>query len=285
VNRSRSSIVGLLTLVAGVSACGGGGENRADVVIPIVADQAPARFDEFAATAGELGAEVTTWCGAADGAGQATIATVEQAQTEWYALKPFWFGPVMDRRSQFIVNFRTDPAGIDELLAAADPVDAATLRDFVGADKRGLEALVYLLGAPADPRRCDYASGIADLVGEEAQAVADEWTTYGPSLVTDEMTANDAIRDIVSNAVFALREIEKDGTPAIESGLLAGARAAVLGEGDATALTTLIDDATVTQLTSEFDAADAASAEQTLATTVVSELGITLNFSDADGDG
>ncbi len=116
-------------------------------------------------------------------------------------------------------NFRVDPEGIDELLASDEAVDPDSLRTLVGADQRGLGALALLVTGEPDERRCEYAQGIADLVAEEARAVADDWADYGPALVTDDTTANDAIRDIVSNAAFALREAAMDPAPEIERGI------------------------------------------------------------------
>ena len=178
----------------------GGGPSRADVVSPIVADAVPARFDAYATRTDELQAAVDAWC---EQGGSAPTTDVAETRSAWYALKPFWAGPVMERRSQYLMNFRVDTEGIEQLLASDDPVDPDSLRQTVGADQRGLGALAVLLGGEPDPRRCAYVLGIADMVAREAHALAEEWHGYGASLVSDESTANDAIRDIVSNATFA----------------------------------------------------------------------------------
>ena len=107
----------------------------------------------------------------------------------------------------------------------------------------------------------------------------------GPALVTDDTTANDAIRDIVSNAAFALREVAMDPAPEIERGLIEGARLAMLGETGDAGLSPLLSDELVARLSDELAAGDAEAAELSLSVDAVSELGITLNFSDADGDG
>ena len=153
--------------VVALPACGGGGPSRSEVVEPIVSTEVPARFEAFAGTATDVSTAVTAWCVQGAPAPSAEIAT---ALEEWYALKPFWFGPVMDRRAQFLVNFRVDPEGIDELLASDEAVDPDSLRTLVGADQRGLGALALLVTGEPDERRCEYAQGIADLVAEEARS-------------------------------------------------------------------------------------------------------------------
>jgi hypothetical protein len=186
------------------------------------------------------------------------------------------------------VYYPADPDGIAELLESNDPVDASYLLERVAADKRGLGALSVLLTDDPSPRRCDYALGIADLVADEASALARDWAEFGPSAIGGDATANDAIRDIVSNATFALRESEMDPPPppAIEQGLLDGVRVAMLGTApDQPGLSPLLDEDLVARLTDELDRDDAAAAALTLSVDVASDLGITLNFSDADGDG
>ena len=276
-----------LAIVPALAACGGSGPSRADVVEPIVGEQIPARFDAFAATAEDLNADVTDWC---ESGGPAPTAEVADAIDQWYGTKPLWSGPVMERRSQFVVHFHVDPEGVAELLASDDPVDSATLRDFVGADQRGLGALAELLAGVPDERRCAYALGIAGLVAEEAGAVADEWHDFGPGLVTDDSSANDVIRDLVSNTSFALRDAAMDPEPAYADGLVDGARWTMLGDDVASddgtgGLSPLLSDDVVDRLTNELDAGDLAAAQLTTSVDAVSELGVTLNFSDADGDG
>jgi predicted lipoprotein len=283
---SRASV--LVTAALSLAACDDGGPSRAEVLQPIMAEQVPARFEQFATTTDNVRENVEAWCDA--GAVTPTVA-IDQALTEWYALKPFWSGPVMERRSQYAINFRTDPDGIAEVLASVEPVDAAYLRERVGADKRGLGALQVLTSEPPDPRRCGYALGVAELVAAEARNVADDWAEFGPAAVGDDAAANDAIRDIVSNATFALRDMEMDPPPEPEvaSGLLAGVQQAMLGDSEADqqrrGLAPLLPDEISTRLSDELTRGDSTAAELTLSVDVASELGITLNFSDADGDG
>jgi hypothetical protein len=201
-------------------------------------------------------------------------------------LVPFWFGPVDDRRSAFVVDPRVNAADVDELLAGDEPVDAASLRDLAGADQRGLGTVEHLLATPPSERGCDYASGATALIVEEGAALTEDWTTFGPTLAPDDAQANDSLRDIVSGALRAVEMAgDEPGTPGTAA-RLAGARWALLGDGDdITGVAPLLADATVEQLAAEFDAADAMALERTIVTEVVSELGISVNFSDADGDG
>ena len=277
--------VGLVALVAGAAACGGDdAPTRADVVASITDDAVAARYAEFDAAAAGLGDAVDDWC--AGGPADAVVTQVAGVRSEWLELVPFWFGPVDDRRSVFIVDPRVNVEDVDELAAGVEPVDATSLRDLAGADQRGLGAVEHLAAGEASERACEYASGATALVVEEGAALADEWTSFGPTLAGSEEQANDSLRDIVSGALRAIEMAgEEPGTPGAAA-RLAGARWVLLGDGNENSgLAPLLADSTVEQLTAEFDAADAMALERTIVTEVVGELGISVNFSDADGDG
>ncbi len=282
----RAGLVAMAAgLVGAMASCGGDdAPTRADVVASMTDEAVAARFTEFDVAAETLSGTVDGWCGGASA--DALISQVAAVRGEWLELAPFWFGPVDDRRSVFIVDPRTNSDDIDELVAGDEPVDATSLRDLAGADQRGLGAVGHLAVGEASDRACAYAAGAAALVVEEGAALADEWASFGPTLAGSDEQANDSLRDIVSGA---LRSIEMAGEEPDAPGAdarLAGARWVLLGDGDQfVGLAPLLADSTVDQLTAEFDAADVMALERTIVTEVVSELGISVNFSDADGDG
>jgi hypothetical protein len=133
---------------------------------------------------------------------------------------------------------------------------------------------------------------VAELVAEETQLLAADWTDYGPQQSADEAAANDALELIVNESLFALDAMRRQPAPT-DAVKLAGVRWALLGDGsdESLGITELLDDDVVERLESEFTAAktleDGALNEvgRTLTTNVVSTLGLSVQFSDADGDG
>ena len=272
----------LITVVL-LAGCSDDGPSRSDAVGELTQAAVPARYAQLAELAEPLPAEVAAWC--ADGDATALTAVIGDVRAAWLAQSPFWSGPVMDRRSRFAIDPTANPGTIDELVAGDQPVDATSLRDLSSASQRGLGAIEYLVTTAPTERTCAYATGAAVLVTDETAAVADEWQTFGPSLAADDETANMALRDVVSDALGALRIVKDDPEAAGNDARVAGVRWLLLGDDVAPGLAPLLSDATVEQLIAEFDGEAVNEYERTIASSVVGELGITVNFSDADGDG
>ncbi len=299
MNISRRTVaIGLICVLA-LAACGGdSGPSRAEAIAAITSSVVPARYDAFATRAEQLTAATDAWCTDADGG--ALAAEVEATRLEWVSVSPFWFGPVMERRSRFIVDPTVTADQVSEIIEGSDPLDAATLRNLYGADQRGLGAIDQLVdivgdGDPAE-RECEYAKASAGLVAEEAAALAAAWSDQGADFAADDEAANDAIESMVNEVLFGLVTLENDPDVAAATAKLAAMRWAILGEsnastGDVDGLAPLLDDEIVEQLATEFDAAadldgDALMVlETTITTNVVSALGLSIQFSDADGDG
>ena len=300
--RRRTPATRVILGVAGalaVGACGGdSGPSRADAVSAMTVEAVPARYETFAVEAESLTAAADTWC--ADGDADALRSEVESTRLSWVSVAPFWFGPVMERRSRFVVDPTVTAEQITAILDGTDALDAASLRDLYGADQRGLEAIDQLTELVGDAvptqRECEYAMASAGLVAEEAAALATAWADQGADFGADDDAANDAIESMVNEVLFGIVTLENDPNVEAATAELAAMRWALLG--DATASTTdidgiapLLDDEVVTQLTTEFAAAadldgDALRAlETTISTNVVSALGLSVQFSDADGDG
>lgn len=297
MTRRRSRM--LVTLVVAsflAGACADDGRSRAEVVGEQTAAVVPERFEVLDEAAETLARDVAVWCeaGVPDVDDEAVVAGVATVRERWQALAPYWFGPAMDRRSRAIIDPDARSDDVAELLAASVPLDPATLRDSYGADQRGLGAIALLVEraatTPDGGRVCEYAAATADLVHEETSALVDEWRAYGPALDDDDQTANEALGGIVNETLFALDRLDMEDRRDVATAMASGIGDALAG------LSPLLSDDVVGRLEDEIDTVrrsvgtarlgDAVDElETTLATNVVSSLGLSIQFSDADGDG
>ncbi len=280
-----------LACAIALAACGSSSPDRAAVVGDMTGTAVPARYSQLAGEAAVLTEQVGEWCETGDG-----TAVREQSATvqgEWVGLAPFWFGPVMDRRSRFIIDPSARADDVDELLASDATIDPAALRERFGADQRGLQALDVVLDADErTDRHCTYALAIAALISEETQLLADDWATFGPEQSTDDTAANDALEQIVNESLFGIDAMARQSV-AGDPDKLDGVRWAIIGDGTAamSGLSGLLNDDVVEQLEAEFDAAKSLEPDalfeldRTITTNIVSALGLSVQFSDADGDG
>lgn len=288
----------VLTAALLFTACGDAGSNRADAVAAITAEAVPSRFGQFAEVAEMLDNDAAEWC--RSGRPEPLLASVESVRVAWVSLLPFWFGPVVDRRSRFIVDPTVTEDDVAQLLDGNEPIDAVSLRDLYGADQRGLGAIEQLVdivdGSEPTGRECEYVAGSAELVAEEAAALSADWMVAGPQFAADEAAANESIEAMVNEILFGIVGLADASDAAAASSKLEGMRWAILGDQmpgsrNAGGISSLLDADVVEQLAAEFDAAtgldaDAVRAvEVTITTNVVSALGLSVQFSDADGDG
>jgi predicted lipoprotein len=295
--------------VAVMTSCGDDGPSRADVLGDYAVDVARPAYDAFATSAGDLAAAVAAACDEpSPESTTATLADVDSLRLDWMRLRAMSTGPVMDRRSDALVDWPIRAADIESFVESAEP-DAITseiVAKNVGADTRGLTALRFVLASDeagerlADAAWCDYAEAVAAVVADEATVVAEAWVELGDQFGDDdaadgwlEMVVNDDI-----NVVHKLTEEPRDLGDAPPD--VAADRAAQLGGlADVwSALGELLDDDLAERLSAEIEAARAAYAdgdldqgrelsrevEATLATEVAAHLDVTIGFSDADGD-
>jgi Imelysin len=297
----KSAPLAIVIATVLLAACSGDdGPGRAETLEPITATAVPARFAAWSADSVALVDALDAACATAAGDGSVAdqqlvddaLAQADVVRFGWAELEPFWFGPAADRRSKYLIDWEIAPTEVDAIVAGSEPIDAASVRDVIGADQRGLEAVEHLFAGPVDARRCAYATAIGAVIVEEADALAAEWTTFGPTLATDDAAANDALTDIVSESLFVTSSVGDSDGGELQAHRLAGVRWVMLGDGDVSGLAPLFGDDVVEQLTSELDAAaadpsgePAMNVQRTIETNVVSELGIPVKFSDADGDG
>lgn len=279
---ARFGVVALAGALA-LSACGDSGPSRSDVVSSMADEVVPARYAEAAELAADVVPAVEVWC---DGGGpDEALAAIDAARGAWIELRPFSFGPANDRRSMFIIDPQVRVEDVDALGEEGIAVDADSLRELAGADQRGWGAVEHLVMGETTERRCAYALGAATLVADELAALADDWVDYGPTLGADDEAANVALRNIVSESLFAAQMVTDEPDPVLDAHRLNGIRLALLGAGPDEGITLLLSDDLAERLGAELDAADAMDVQVTISTDIVGELGTTVNFSDADGDG
>jgi len=278
----RRAVASALVSSVAIAGCGDGGPSRADVVGASTDEVVPARYADAAALADDVVVAVDAWC---DGDEPAVVAeAVASARAAWVELRPFSFGPANDRRSMFVIDPQARTVDVDALGEGGQDVDAESLRELAGADQRGWAAVEHLADGEATDRRCDYARGAAELSATELALLAEDWTTYGPSLGEGD-AADVALRNIVSESIFSSQMAVDEPDPVLDIHRLNGVRLALLGDGVTDGIAPLLSDDLVGRLGAELDAVDAMAVQITISTDVVGELGTTVNFSDADGDG
>ncbi|MEM8705181.1 MAG: imelysin family protein [Actinomycetota bacterium] len=343
--RIRSCLLFVVALLA--ASCGSGGPDRADTLAALADEHVVPAYVAFAADASSLRDATDALCAQPS---EATLATARDAMIEarasWKATEAMWVGPVMDRRSFTLIDWRTSTDQIESLIANTDlTIDPDLLAKSIGSDQRGLGALEYLLfteptlAALDDDRRCAYVSGLAVVMDDEAQGIVDTWTVgldgEAPFTEVFPVENNRHLDALVNDQLIMLRKMasaelggalgfmsSEPGPQALIEGpagigrtdlvqRLAGLRVSLIGDGDG-GVGPNLSDGLVERLTTSLDAADAALAAVAdgplratfdddpaslsslrdvldelrgiIATEVVSELGVAVGFSDADGD-
>ena len=302
---TKRTAVGALVVVGLLTGCSGG-TDRGDVLADL-ATQGAETLEALPEVAAAATAAVETACASGEKADfDAAAEDVAAAQTRWHEAEAFWVGPATDLRSNSIVDWPANAQDVDDLVAAEEPatIDVDYLAAYVGADTRGYGAVLTLLEqAPLDERQCDYANAATALAESGIDAVTAAWTDPDDGEpYRDELADPEVGIDAVVNHLLALLT-NKDAanwearSNSVED-LLFGP------EGDS-GLSALLDDDLTAQLRTETDelisatkdgeaAADDEPSEAalaamnelraTVATQVVAELGVTVTFSDADGD-
>ena len=357
VNRSGTGFrpaVALVVVVgavcaAAVAACGAGAPDRSDVLGDLADDVIVPAYERLAVSTEALAGATAELCSTLDPDDWAAARrALGEARADWSYSEAMWVGPVMERRSWAVIDWPISPSEIENLIADTTvEIDYDRLARRIGADQRGLGAVDYLLGPPgaadlddlADPRRCAYLAGVAEVAAAEAALLPADWTAdfegEGPYRAVFVDSDGSGLDDVVNDAVFlleaitdlelgaALGEMGREADPSRiaegPAGLgaadladrLEGLRAVLIGPDDAGGLNPLLGDDLTGRLAARFASAAAAVAaiepplldavatspqtvsaaraaikdlQITIATEVVSRLGVTIGFSDADGD-
>lgn len=281
---SRSALVAA-AVASIVTACGGAEPpSRPEVLTNLANEVIVPGYAEAASAIRALDTVTRRLCATPDEVhlAEARVALAE-ARQGWKRIEAAWVGPVMDRRSWARIDWPINEEEIRELIddTSVPTVDAAYIKDYVGADQRGLGTVELLLGGDVDSltgRPCDYLRSAVLVADEEIQAVLALWTEGGAI----EMLAAGNVDPLVNDALFltrrmgdmelggALGALERDAEPeaivegprglGVEDGLarLAGLRAVLLGTDGAGGLSPLLTDELVERLDADLTAAEAA---------------------------
>jgi predicted lipoprotein len=305
---TRLVVVALACAVV-ASACADDGPSRADVLGDYAVEVARPGYADFAGAAGELAAAVAAACDDASSENVAgLIDDVDALRLDWMRLRAMSTGPVMERRSDALVDWPIRAADIETFVESAESgsITPEVVAKNVGADTRGLTALRFVVASDDSPTLltdrawCDYAESVAVVVADEATVVAETWVDlteqFGDDAAADdwvEMVVNDDI-----NVVHKLTEEPRDLGDAPPDAA-ADRAAQMTGLADVwRSFGPMLPDDLAERLTSEIEAARTAYAdgdidrgrelarevEATLATEVAAHLDVTIGFSDADGD-
>ena len=339
----------IVVAVVLMAACGGGTPSRSSVLGDLADDYIVSAYQQFHSDAVALEDSASELCASMNSSSLSDArSALAAARGSWSRTQAVWVGPVMERRSWGLVRWPVAHNEIEELIAdTAIELDYERLSSRIGADQRGLGAADYLLGSGdevldtlGDTRRCQYLTGVSEVIAEEAALLAADWAqsweggdpyrdTFADAdngdldrVVNDTLFLLERITDLeLGNALGVMsREADPDVIDEGPAGAgvddlhqrLIGVQAVLVGLGDERAgLSPLLgDDLTdrlVEQFEVAFDAVDTvqpplhqavADARQsvieardaiktiqiTVATEVVSRLGVVIGFSDADGD-
>ena len=346
-------------LLLAAAACVGGAPADKEVLIALTDEVVAPAYRQLAEDSAELDSKATALCSAP------SQAALEDTRRAWQSARASWlhtgamsFGPVMDRRSESLLDWSpTDTEAIDEALANAGfSTNADQVRNTYSASRRGFGAMEYLLfrnGAleaiSGAPSACGYLVALTQTHTEETAAILSDWTEGGElgtpyrDYFTDRASLSlipgDAVEEVVRTQVFLIRDIVQmrmatalglrgDGADltaipgnAADNGLadlrseLAGMQRVYEGYGPESegisALVKPLSEETDLRLRRQFAAAiqaidevegplreairerpeqvnalydRLADLQLTMATEVVSLLGVSVGFSDTDGD-
>lgn len=347
--RLAAALVVVGAVCVALAGCGAGTPDRGDVLGDLADEVIAPAYERLAASTQALAGATAELCSTLDPDDWAAASrALEEARADWSYSEAMWVGPVMERRSWAVIDWPISPAEIEDLIAdTAVEIDYDRLARRIGADQRGLGAVDYLLGPPgaadlddlADPRRCAYLAGVAEVAAAEAALLpadwADDFEDEGPYRAVFTDPDGSGLDDVVNDAVFlleaitdlelgaALGEMGREADPSRigegPAGLgaadlvdrLEGLRAVLIGPDGAGGLSPLLGDDLTGRLAARFASAAAAVAaiepplldavatspqtvsaaraaikdlQITIVTEVVSRLGVTIGFSDADGD-
>lgn len=348
--RTAAAIIAAIAVVAAAAGCGAGAPDRGDVLGELADEVIVPAYERLAASTEALADATAELCSTLNPDDLAAARlTLEEARADWSYSEAMWVGPVMERRSWAVIDWPISPSEIEDLIADdAVEIDYDRLARRIGADQRGLGAVDYLLGPPgaasldelADPRRCAYLAGTAEVAAAEAALLSADWTAdfegEGPYRAVFADPDESGLDAVVNDAVFllesitdlelgaALGEMGREADPsrigegpaglgvADLTGRLEGLRAVLIGTDETPGgLSPLLGDDLVGRLAARFASAAAAVAaiepplldavaaspqtvsaaraaikdlQITIVTEVVSRLGVTIGFSDADGD-
>ena len=224
-----AAVLAVLALLVAVACTPEPPPSRQDVLASLTHGVIVPRFQSVAGEMGELSDALHTLCAKPSPAAlDAGRAAWREARAPWMRSQAMWFGPVMDRRSRTLVDWSPiDPERIEAMLSEREAISAMDVREFLGATQRGLGAIEYIIFGEdgtalqqlAQPGgiRCQYLTGLVDVVADETAAVLEDWTgeggegsgyaAYLNSTATVSLLDQQAVDELVRTSVFLTRSI------------------------------------------------------------------------------
>ena len=217
----------LAALGLAATACVGGAPSDKDVLVAVTDEVVVPAYRVVAEDAAALDNMAASLCNApSDAALEETRQAWRSARASWSHSRAMWFGPVMDRRSESLLDWSpTDTEAMDEALV--DPgfsTSADQVRNSYSAGRRGFGAVEYLLfreGAlnelSGTPATCAYLTALTQVTREETAGILADWTEGGElgtpyqDYFTDRaslsLISSDAVEEVVRTQVFLIRDI------------------------------------------------------------------------------
>ena len=216
------AVVGLTAV-----ACGSGAPSDKEVLIAMTDEIVVPAYRQLAKDSAELDNKAASLCSStSEAALQNTRVAWRSARASWLLSRSMWFGPVMDRRSESLLDWSpTDTEAMDEALADAGfNTSADQVRNSYSAGRRGFGAMEHLLfseGALVElsdtPATCPYLTALTQVTREESAGILADWTEGGElgtpyqEYFTDRaslsLIPSDAMEEVVRTQVFLIRDI------------------------------------------------------------------------------
>ena len=194
------------------------GPSQSDVVAVLANQSIVPSLEESVAQLDTLHDDVTSFCAGPEPAGRAALtASWKSAKSAWEAVEAVVpFGPASILRTVSMVNYQPiSEAGIDELLASDESIDADYLANRSSATRRGLGSIEYTLLGPQQEgleSSCQLAVATAEVAAKSVAELAEAWTVAhdgGPPYVQtfiEEMAPRDSMGDVVGAMVETLKQ-------------------------------------------------------------------------------
>lgn len=211
----------------GATACVGGAPADKEVLIVLTDEVVVPTYQQLADDSAELDGKVAALC---DSPSEAALEDTRQAwrsaRASWLQTRAMAFGPVMDRRSESLLDWSpTDTEAMDEAVADAGfSTTANEVRNSYSAGRRGFGAIEYLLfrddameAASGSPEYCTYLLALTQLGREETAGILVDWTEggelgtpyqdYFTGRASLSLIPGDAVEEVVRTQVFLIRDI------------------------------------------------------------------------------
>ena len=214
------------TLALFSAACESSGPSDSEVLINIADDIAVPAYQAVAQDMAQLNQAVEAFCTLPNGSTlEAARQSWRDARASWMASEALWFGPVIDRRSQSLLDWSpTDVEGVEQLLARSAPLTVEEVGQSLASNQRGFGAIEYglfhgdaLAAFAGSPLRCSSLLALTSVAQEEAAAILAEWVegadrgapyhSYFTSRSNPGLLESAAVAELVRTQVFLIRDI------------------------------------------------------------------------------